>query len=99
MINPPLEKLPEAIAQLYDKLVRVEELLTEHQLTELENSRDLLTTKGAARFLDVSVPTIYNRVRNAELPVIRRGGKNLFSKQDLKKWAQASTNKKGGCHA
>jgi excisionase family DNA binding protein len=44
---------------------------------------DLLTVKQTADFLDLSVKTIYNLISRQELPVMKRGKRCYFSRQDL----------------
>ena len=49
----------------------------------IEKSEKLLTVKGAADFLNLSVPTIYSKVSKGELPVMKRGKRLHFSSTEL----------------
>lgn len=54
------------------------------KLQECPNSQDeILTPQGAASFLKVTVPSIYQRVARRELSYIKMGRLLRFKKSDL----------------
>lgn len=44
---------------------------------------DLLTVQAAAKFLSLSVPTIYGLIHRGEIPVMKRSKRCYFSKLEL----------------
>lgn len=86
------DQLPGAVSKLQDKLNDIEKLLLEgHQQTK--ESDDLLTIKDAARFLNLSVPTIYSKVCRKEIPVNKQGKRLYFYKSELVDWIKAGRKK------
>lgn len=78
------EKLPEAIAILFGKTEHIEKLL--EQLTNQHNqppADEIFTVIEAAKFLRLSVPTIYGLISHGDLPVMKRSKRCYFSKADL----------------
>lgn len=53
----------------------------------------LLTIQQAAEFLNLSVPTLYGKVHNAEIPVCKRSKRLYFSKQELFEYVKAGRRK------
>lgn len=49
----------------------------------MEEDSNLLTVQEAAKFLDLTVPTIYTKVSRGELPVIKAAKRIYFLKEDL----------------
>lgn len=79
------DRLPEVIRELFEKVERIEQLLTEIQPPEAA-ANDLLTVQEAADYLKVSVQSLYSKVSRMEIPVSKPGKRLYFSKADLKKW-------------
>ena len=50
---------------------------------EPEESEMLLTVKGAADYLSLSVPTIYGLISKGEIPVMKRSKRCYFYKTEL----------------
>lgn len=50
---------------------------------------DLLTVQQAAEFLSLSVPTIYAKISNKELPCMKRSKRVYFSREDLLSYLRA----------
>jgi len=69
------------------RLSNIENLLLDlkHNASDHSNSTNeaLLTVKDAAKFLSLSVPTIYSLISKNELPVMKRAKRCYFSKADL----------------
>ena len=47
------------------------------------NKDELLTVQDAAKFLSLSVPTIYGLIHKGELPVMKRSKRCYFSRHEL----------------
>jgi len=77
------EQLPNAVNQLFDKLVNIERLLLEKGNENQSEKDELLTVQDAAKFLSLSVPTIYGLISKGELPVMKRSKRCYFSKVEL----------------
>lgn len=69
------------------RLSNIESLLLDlkHKPFEQVNSEaeQLLTVQSAAKFLSLSVPTIYGLISKGELPVMKRAKRCYFTKEDL----------------
>lgn len=87
------EKLPNAVAQLLEKLENVERLLLAKDNENPPEEDQLLNIKQVAEILCLSVPTIYGLVRHAEIPVCKRGKRLYFVKKDLFDWVKAGRRK------
>jgi excisionase family DNA binding protein len=79
------EQLPQAVGQLCDRLTTIEQLLLDSHKPQ-PASEDLLTIAQAAKFLNLSVPTIYSKVSRAEIPVNKRGKRLYFYRSELAEW-------------
>jgi excisionase family DNA binding protein len=55
----------------------------------VQESEQLFTIQQAAEFLNLTVPTLYSKSSKCELPVMKRGNRLYFSKQELTKYLQA----------
>lgn len=60
---------------------------------QTEQADQLLTIQQAAEFLNLSVPTLYTKVHNAEIPVYKKTKRLYFSKQELTDWIKAGRKK------
>ena len=88
------ESLPLAVSQLADKLNDIEQLLLKGTLTpKHEVAERLLTVQEAAKFLTLSVPTIYSKVSKGELPVMKRGKRLYFSQVELMDYLKGGRKK------
>ncbi|MCF8307853.1 MAG: helix-turn-helix domain-containing protein [Bacteroidales bacterium] len=87
-----IDKLPEAVSQLNEKLDRIEALIQKQpQPTEPEDK--LLTVREAAEFMSLAVPTIYSNVANGKLPSMKMGKKLYFSKKELLEYLKTTRRK------
>ena len=77
------EQLPQAVNQLYEKLTNIEKLLQDRSTDPQAEADELLTVQDAAKFLSLSVPTIYGLISKNELPVMKRSKRCYFSKIEL----------------
>jgi excisionase family DNA binding protein len=58
-----------------------------------EASEKLLTVKEAAKFLHLTVPTIYGKVSKGELPYMKRSKRLYFSSIELTEYLKDGQNK------
>jgi excisionase family DNA binding protein len=79
---------------LDQRLCNIESLL--HSLRENQNNavpqaekEEVLTVQEAANYLNLSVPTIYSKVHNGELPVMKRTKRLYFSNKELLEYLKA----------
>jgi excisionase family DNA binding protein len=87
------EQLPDAVAQLHDKLENIERLLLQKDNEPQPPPDELLTIKQAAQLLCLSVATLYSLVSRAAIPVSKRGKRLYFSKAELLEWVKAGRKK------
>ena len=88
-----LEKLPHAVAGLFDKLDHLKRLILSQNSTSQPDADKLFTIKETAEFLHLSVATIYLMVQRAEIPVCKRGKRLYFSKLEVTAWIMAGRKK------
>lgn len=79
-ISLPIEDLQTVIIDCVNSCLRNNQAFLASPKPEPD---ELLTVKGAAEFLSLSVPTIYGLISKGELPVMKRSKRCYFSKQDL----------------
>ena len=86
------EQLPQAVTTLIEKVSKIEELVTEKS-TQTEQTEKFLTIEEAAKFLDLTVQTVYVKVHRGELPVMKRGKRLYFSDIELVEYLKAGRKK------
>lgn len=79
LLSLPVEDLQTLIIDCVNSCLKYNNLL---QKENAEND-ELLTVQSAAKFLSLSVPTIYTKISKGELPVIKRDKRCYFTKADL----------------
>lgn len=77
------ENLPKAVTQLTNDVREIKRLLLEKSNEPQPEADELLTVQDAAKFLSLSVPTIYGLISKGELPVMKRSKRCYFSKVEL----------------
>ncbi|WP_316758601.1 helix-turn-helix domain-containing protein [Pedobacter aquatilis] len=88
------EELPQAISVLHEKVDCIKDLLLENRSQNSQRPRDdLLTIRQAAKFLSLSVPTLYTKVSRKEIPVNKRGKRLYFSTVELSEWVRSGRKK------
>ncbi len=80
------------------RLNNIEGLLLDLKHSEKETSTSdpvdkLLTVKDTAKFLSLSVPTVYSLISKGELPVMKRSKRCYFSQSDLIDYLKAGRKK------
>ncbi|MGI6290976.1 MAG: helix-turn-helix domain-containing protein [Bacteroidales bacterium] len=58
-----------------------------------DQPEQLLTIQEAAKFLSLTVPTIYSKVNRKELPFMKRGKRLYFSSTELMEYVKAGRKK------
>jgi hypothetical protein len=77
------EQLPKAVANLQETVNQIKQLLLETNNKSAPESDELLTVQDTAKFLHLSVPTVYGLISKSELPVMKRSKRCYFSKIEL----------------
>lgn len=78
----PFEHLNQRLNEIEALLQEVIILINSSKPPE-KPSNDILRVSQAAKFLSLSVPTIYTKVSRGELPVMKRAHRLYFSREDL----------------
>lgn len=86
------DQLPQAVSKIYDKLESIEQLLL-HRQEHPPGQEELLNITQAAKFLNLSVPTIYSKVCRKEIPVNKRGKRLYFYASELTEWVKSGRKK------
>lgn len=76
------EEMPKDIAEISNRLVRIEEMLSVGY-TQPKPQSDILNITEASELLNLTVPTIYSKVSRKELPYSKFGKKLYFSRKEL----------------
>lgn len=92
--NLTFEQLPEAVTILTKEVGELKRLLLEkkdHQ--NLNETEKLLDVEGAAKFLNLTAPTIYSKVSRNELPYMKKSKRLYFSSVELMNYLKDGKNK------
>jgi len=91
---PTFDQLPQEVALLRKEFSELKPLLL--AICNLQSTtppEQLLTVKEAAKFLNLSVPTVYSKVSKGELPVMKRGKRLHFSSTELMQYLKDGRKK------
>ncbi|HVB02975.1 MAG TPA: helix-turn-helix domain-containing protein [Chitinophagaceae bacterium] len=86
-------ELPNAVAQVFEKLNNIERLLLERNTILLPAPEELLSIKQTSEILNLSVPTLYGYVHRSQIPVCKRGKRLYFLKHELLQWVKDGRKK------
>lgn len=86
------DKLPQAVSEIYEKLVSIERLILQSK-SEVVETDELFNIQQAAEFLNLRVPTIYSLVSKSAIPNSKKGKRLYFSKLELLDWIKTGRNK------
>jgi excisionase family DNA binding protein len=75
--------LPKAVTSLQETVNNIERLLLQKSNEQPTEQDELLTVQDTAKFLSLSVPTVYSLISRGELPVMKRSKRCYFSKVEL----------------
>lgn len=82
--NLTFDQLPKAVIMLTKEVSELKQLLiSKEQQRPTEQPERFLTIQEAAKFMNLSVPTMYSKVSRCELPVMKRGKRLYFSLKEL----------------
>ena len=87
------ETLPQAVTSLLNEVAELKNLLLVKQPNSQQETEELLTVEDTAKFLSLSVPTIYGLIHKGELPVMKRSKRCYFLKTDLISYLKAGRQK------
>jgi excisionase family DNA binding protein len=84
------ENLPQAVSLLLEKVDSLEQLLKSHQ-TIISNapSDRPMSISEAAKFVNLTVPTLYGFVSKRTIPFSKMGKRLYFSETELTSWIQS----------
>lgn len=77
------ETLPKAVTVLQESVNEIKRLLLIKSNESQPEADELLTVQDTAKFLSLSVPTVYGLISKGELPVMKRSKRCYFSKIEL----------------
>jgi len=95
--NLTFEQLPKAVTMLTREFSELKNLLSpligkqRQQCTE--QPEQLLTVKGAAEILGLSIPTIYSKCSRREIPFMKRSKRLYFSSSELMEYLKEGRKK------
>ena len=79
-MNNPFETIDARLSNIENLLLEIKH--TPKDSTQPETD-ELLTVQDTAKFLSLSVPTVYGLISKGELPVMKRSKRCYFSKVEL----------------
>lgn len=82
------ENLPQAVSLLLEKVDSLTMLLENKSNNSNTVSNKPLSIQETAKFLKLSVPTIYGMVSRREIPFSKLGKRLYFSESELSEWIQ-----------
>ena len=89
-MNNPFELIEARLTSIENLIL---DLKQPKQVETTEHPEQLLTVQEAARFLNLTVPTIYSKVSKGELPVMKRGKRLYFSSTELMEYLKEGRKK------
>ena len=75
--------LPKAVTSLQETVNNIERLLLQKSNEHQPEADELLTVQDTAKFLTLSVATVYGLIAKGEIPVMKRSKRCYFSKVEL----------------
>ncbi len=92
--NLTFDQLPKAVIMLTKEISELKKMLTQRQEEKKqEPTEKLLSVKETAKFLNLTVPTIYSKVSRRELPYMKRGKRLYFSSTELLEYLKEGRSK------
>jgi excisionase family DNA binding protein len=92
MLQNPFDEIAERLSSVEHCLLEIKNALKKDNVNQPEADQ-LLTIKEAAEFLKLSVPTLYGKVHDKDIPVCKKGNRLYFSKQELSDWIKTGRKK------
>ncbi|MEI8086204.1 MAG: helix-turn-helix domain-containing protein [Paludibacter sp.] len=81
------ENLPQAITLLIEKVESLELLLKSQQSSQVASDKPMSIIE-AAKFVNLTVPTLYGFVSKRTIPFSKMGKRLYFSEMELTEWIQ-----------
>lgn len=93
MIQKPISfnDLPEAISEVLKRISRIEEIITAP--SPPEQGEELLNAQQAADLLQITLPTLYNKVAKREIPHIKKHKRLMFYRSELMDYLNSGRRK------
>ena len=94
MDHVTFEQLPTVVAEIRDRLARIESslyLLSPIKPSDVKNP--VMTISEASDFLNLAKSTIYGMVCRNEIPVSKKGKKLYFDREELTNWVKKGRRK------
>lgn len=89
MTNVSFENLPQAVSLLLEKVETLEQLLKSQQSINRVASDKPMSITEAAKFVNLTVPTLYGFVSKRTIPFSKVGKRLYFSETELTSWIQS----------
>ena len=83
------ESLPQAVSLLLEKVDSLEQLLKSQQSINRVSSDKPMSITEAAKFVNLTVPTLYGFVSKRTIPFSKVGKRLYFSEIELTSWIQS----------
>ena len=83
------ENLPQAVSLLLEKVDSLEQLLKSQQTSSRVASDKPMSISEAAKFVNLTVPTLYGFVSKRSIPFSKVGKRLYFSETELTSWIQS----------
>ena len=83
------ETLPQAVSLLLEKVDSLEQLLKSQQSINRVASDKPMSIAEAAKFVNLTVPTLYGFVSKRTIPFSKVGKRLYFSETELTSWIQS----------
>ncbi len=90
-MNNPFELIEARLSTIENLILDLKN--QSHQAEQTDQPEQLFTVQEAAKFLKLTVPTIYSKVSKGELPVMKRGKRLHFSSIELLDYLKAGRKK------
>ncbi|MBE9461954.1 helix-turn-helix domain-containing protein [Dyadobacter subterraneus] len=88
------DQLPAVVAEIRDRLARIESSLNLiNPINPSEVKNPLMTITEASDFLNLAKSTIYGMVCRNEIPVSKKGKKLYFDREELTYWVKKGRRK------
>lgn len=82
------ESLPQAVSLLLEKVDSLEQLLKSQQASNRVASDKPMSIAEAAKFVNLTVPTLYGFVSKRTIPFSKVGKRLYFAETELTSWIQ-----------
>lgn len=83
------EQLPEAVGLLHEKVDDLKQLVAALMAPDHSPQERFLGIEGAAEFLHLAVPTVYDKVQKREIPFYKQSKRLYFLERDLQAYLES----------